>query len=130
MRDGTGTRRVAVTTRRVGLVAVALAAFLLVANVGRIGVDATRNLLEHDSIAATYTAVDTQRCVQSKIDGEVPSGAAIAIRSSNPLWFERSRTDSYPRYEVTTEARATYVVTVTTRGDTCDLVDVQVSPTR
>jgi hypothetical protein len=130
VRDRADGRRLDGSFRKVGLVAVALAACLLVANVARIGVDATRDLLEHDSIAATYAASDTQRCVQAKIDGEIPPGAAIAIRSSNPLWFERGRTDSYPRYEVTTEARATYVVTVAARGDTCDLVDVQVSRTR
>jgi hypothetical protein len=112
--------------RKAGLVAVALAAFLLVANVARAGVDATRSLVERDSIAETYAKWDTQRCVQAKIDRRVPPGAAIAVRSPDALWFERSRTDSYPRYDVTTEARASYLVTVAARGDTCDLVDVQV----
>ena len=99
---------------------LAVAAFLLVANVARIGIDATRSLLEHDSVAATSAKLETQRCVQAKIDRQVPAGAAIAISSADPLWFERSRTDSYPRYEVTTEARATYVVTVAAGGETCD----------
>ena len=109
---------------------MAAAAFLLVGNVARIGIDATRSLLEHDSVAATRAALDTQHCVQGKIDRLVPAGSAIAIRSPDALWLERSRTDSSPRYDVTTERRAAYVVTVAARGGTCDLVDVQVSRTR
>ena len=126
MRYAARVRPVAQVARKAGLVAVALAAFLLVANVARAGVDATRSLVERDSIAETYAKWDTQRCVQAKIDRRVPPGAAIAVRSPDALWFERSRTDSYPRYDVTTEARASYLVTVAARGDTCDLVDVQV----
>ena len=130
MRDAARVRPVPQVARKAGLVAVAVTAFLLVASVARAGVDATRTLLEHDSIAATDAHLDTQRCVQGKIDRQVPPGAAIAVRSPDALWLERSRTDSYPRYDVTTEARASYLVTVAARGDTCDLVDVQVTRTR
>jgi len=130
VRDAARDRSVIQGARKVGLVVVAVAGFLLVADVARIGVEATRGLLERDSIAETYAKLDTQRCVQEKIDQQVPPGAAIAVRSPDALWFERNREGSYPRYDVTTEARAAYVVTVSARGDTCDLVDVQVSPTR
>lgn len=130
MRDAAVRPRVGDTTRKIGLVAVAVASFLLVANVARSGIDASRTLLGIDSVAATYASLDTQRCVQQKIDRQVPPGAAIAVRSADPLWYERSRTDSYPRYDVTTEARATYIVTVAARGDTCALVDVRVARTR
>ena len=117
-------------TRRIVLVGAAVASFLLVAHFARIGVEATRSLLQRDSIAETYAKSDTQRCVQGKIDRQVPPGAPIAVRSPDALWFERSREGSYPRYHVTTEAAAAYIVTVSARGDTCDRVDVQVSPTR
>jgi hypothetical protein len=121
--------RVADTGRRVGLVVLAVAAFLLVANFARIGVDKTRSRLEHDSVAQADQAFDTYRCVQSKIDRRVPAGSPIAVTSTDPLWLERGREGSYPRYDVTTQARAAYVVTVVPHGDTCDLIDVRVART-
>ena len=68
MRDAARDRSVIQGARKVGLVVVAVAGFLLVADVARIGVEATRGLLERDSIAETYAKLDTQRCVQEKID--------------------------------------------------------------
>ena len=130
MRVAARHRRVGNTTRRIVLVVVAAVAFVFVANFARVGLDATKTLLEHDSIAETYAASDTYRCVQSKIDHRVPAGTAIAVRSPDPLWLERAREGSYSRYDVTTEARAEYVVTVVPRGDPCEQVDVLVSRTR
>ena len=123
-------RRVGNAARTAILVVVAVASFVLVADVARQGIDATRDLLQPDSIAATQAHFDTIRCVQAKIDRRIPPGAAIAVRSSDPLWFERSGEGSYPRYRVTTAAKAAYLVTVTSRGPTCDLVDVDVRRTR
>jgi hypothetical protein len=45
------------TARRIVLVAVAAASFLLVANVARVGIDATNSLLQHDSVAGKLGAL-------------------------------------------------------------------------
>lgn len=111
-------------------VVVAVAAFLLVADLAWRGIDATRKLLRAHSVTATEAHADAFRCVQAKIDRRIPAGAAIAVSSPDPLWFERSREGSYPRYRVTTETNAAYVVAVVPRGATCNLVDVRVTRTR
>lgn len=129
MRIASRSRRPRRAIRNLGLIVVAAAAFLLVADVARLGIIASRNLLQHDSVAASYAALDTQRCVQRKIDRLVPPGAAIAVASRNVMWRQRARQGSYRRYHVTTKQRATYFVTLTGPDGPCDLVDVQVSST-
>ena len=130
MADAARHRGIGDAARRVVLVLVAAVAFLLVANFARLGLDSTKTLLENPSVAETYRAYNTYRCVQSKIDRRVPAGASIAVGSTDPLWRERSREGSYSRYDVTTAAHAEYVVTVAPRGDTCDQIDVLVRRTR
>lgn len=130
MRRVTRTRRPVGAIRNVVLVIVAVAAFLLVADVARLGIIATRDLLQNDSVAASYFALDTQRCVQRRIDRLVPAGASIAVTSHNVLWRERGRQGSYRRYDVTTPQRASYLVTLEGPDESCDSVEVQVSRIR
>jgi hypothetical protein len=116
--------------RVITIVVIVVASFALLLVAAREAIVNTEQSLRRDSLHVADAVFKNYRCVQAKIDREVPSGASIAIRSSQVLWRQRSREGSYPRYKVTTARHAAYLVTITARGPTCEWVDVAIRRVR
>jgi hypothetical protein len=116
--------------RVITIVVIVVASFALLLAAAREAIVNADQSFRRDSLHAAEAVFDTYRCVQAKIDREIPSGASIAIRSSDIHWRQRSREGSYPRYQVTTARHAAYLVTITARGPTCEGVDVAIRRVR
>ena len=118
--------------RSVALVGATLGVLLLLVFAAR-GVENTRVLLRGSVRSSLEAQEATFRCLERRIEHEVPDAAAVFFTSDSihmrDHWIQRAVEGSYPRYRVRSRRRdAEFVVTVGAFGEGCRGLHVNIRP--